>query len=77
MQWVKNLTAVAWVPEEAQVQSPAQWIKGSVGRSCDLDLILGPRNFHEGAAIKQHKTSGIQLSPLPKMDLDSIVQDSF
>jgi len=28
-QWVKNLTAVARVPAETQVQFPAQWVKGS------------------------------------------------
>ena len=29
LQWVKNLTTVAWVPVEDLIPSPVQWVKGS------------------------------------------------
>ena len=57
--WVKNLTAVAWVAVDAQVQSPAQhsglMIRGE-GHSCSLDSILDP-----GISIC-HKCGALSLS---------------
>ena len=42
VQWVKNLTAAAWVFAEVLVGSPP-WVKGSgVGGNCDLDPVRGP-----------------------------------
>ena len=39
-QWVKNLTSVAQVAVEVQVQSPT-WCSCSSGHSCGSDLIPG------------------------------------
>ena len=38
-QWVKYLTPVAWVPAEAQVQSPAQCSELRIQRCCRCSAV--------------------------------------
>lgn len=62
MQWIKNLTAVAWVAAEAQAPSPPssmQWVKGSsfaAAAAAGWDSIPGPElPYAPGGSIKKKK----------------------
>ena len=63
VQWVKNLTAVAWLTMEAQVRSLVQHsgLKDPVLMQLWLEFNLWPGNFHlpQGQQLKKGKKEKI------------------
>ena len=55
-QWVKNLTAAAWVTVEVWVRfpHPVQWVKGS-GTGAWMQSLAWELPYAEGVAIKKTK----------------------
>ena len=62
-QWVKSLTAVAWVTAEAWVQAPAgrSWLKGSsvVTAAFWTQSLAQELPYATGAAIKKNKQKNV------------------